>query len=162
MARKERQSTRLVRTLALVGIAIVLILVLGISTGFASRGFQSLRNAMAQILVTETPYPTVTPAPTQEGTVDLYSLTGEVIAEAKFAEPATSYEVSSYKIDELALPHPMSIAINAEPADVSKAWRITITGGPFPVRSLGYYIWVDDASLPAKEAAEGLGGFHLH
>jgi len=159
MPREVKHSPQIVRILALVALAVALTLVIGIGTGFASRGFQPLRNVAAQILAADTPYPTVTPVPTPEGTVDLYSLTGELIAEAVFAEPATRYEVRSYKIEELSLPHPMTFAIDGETANVTKAWRITIAGGPFPVRAQGYYIWVDDTSLPAKEAAEGLIGF---
>jgi len=159
MGREKKQSTRVIRSLALLALAIAFTLVISISTGFASKGLQPLRNVVAQILATETPYPTVTPVPTQEGVVDLYSLGGEVIAEAKLAEPATRYGVSSYKIEELSLPYPMAVAINGEMADVSKAWRITLTGGPFPVRSLGYYIWIDETSVPAAEAPPGLVGF---
>jgi hypothetical protein len=159
MAGEDRQSPRIIRTLAFIALAVALALVIGISTGFASWGFQPLRDAVAQILATETLYPTVTPVPTQEGIVDLYSLIGDLVAEAVFAEPATRYEVRSYKIEELSLPHPMAFSIDGETADVSRAWRITVTGGPFPVRAQGYYIWVDDTSLPAKEAAEGLIGF---
>jgi len=159
MGREKKQSTRVIRSLALLALAIAFTLVISIRTGFASRGLQPLRNVVAQIFGTETPYPTVTPVPTEEGLFDLYSLDGEAIAQWSSAEAVTSFKVTAYQIEELTLPHPMEVTLDGETVDVDKTWRITITGTGFPVLSLGYYIWIDDISVPAAETAPGLVGF---
>jgi hypothetical protein len=114
---------------------------------------------VAQILGTETPYPTVTPVPTEEGLVDLYSLDGELIAQWSSAEAVTSFGVTAYQIEELTLPQPIQVPLNGEASSVQKAWRITITGSGFLVASLGYYVWIDETAVPAKEAGSGLVGF---
>lgn len=160
MAREERHSLLQLRTLALIALVVALMLVIAISTGFASRGFLPVTNVMVQILATEMPYPTVTPVPTKEGLIDLSSLRGEVVARWSSEQPVTSFQVTAYEIEELTLPHPIEVVANGQTLNVQKAWKISITRSePFQVTSLGYRIWIDDVSVPAREEPPGLVGF---
>lgn len=159
MGGERPKSRRIIKSLALVALVIALTLAIGISAGFAFPGLQPIKDVVEQVLIRQTPYPTVTPVPTEEGSVDLLMFDGEEIASWSSAAALTSFEVTSYRVEELTLPQPMEVTVNGTATDVQKAWRITIAGGQFPVASLGYFIWLDDTSVPATETGRGLAGF---
>ena len=38
----------------------------------------------------------------------------------------------------------MTVEVQGRQSVVNKAWRVTINGGPFPVRALPAVVWIDD------------------
>jgi hypothetical protein len=69
---------------------------------------------------------------------------GRLISEAKSTRPNGDLQLIGYRVEELELPRNMSVEIQGRQAVVNKAWRVTITGGPFPVRALPAVVWIDD------------------
>ena len=82
----------------------------------------------------------------QEGLTmpDLLKLPGELLGKGRNTRPAGQFKLLSYKVEELALPRSMKVELRGQQAEVDKAWRLTLTGGPFPVRALPAVVWVDD------------------
>jgi len=76
--------------------------------------------------------------------VDLLKLQGKVLAEGKNTRPVGQFNLLSYRVEELQLPRSMKVEVKGQQVQVDKAWRITVTGGPFPVRALPAVIWIDD------------------
>jgi len=46
--------------------------------------------------------------------------------------------------DPHTLPQNLTVEIRGQQVAVDKAWRVTVQGGPFPVRALPAVIWIDD------------------
>lgn len=61
--------------------------------------------------------------------------------------PAKASRLLTYRIEEVTLPQPAKVTVGGEDIRVNKAWRITIMGGPFPVRAMPPTIWVGDTLL---------------
>ncbi len=75
---------------------------------------------------------------------DLLKLPGKVLAKGKNTSPVGQFKLLNYRVEELALPRSMKVELNGQQVEVNKAWRVTVTGGPFPVRALPAVIWIDD------------------
>jgi hypothetical protein len=75
---------------------------------------------------------------------DLLKLPGKVLGEGKNTQPVGPLKLLKYRLEELQLPHAVSVELNGQQVNVDKAWRVKITGGPFPVRALPAVIWIDD------------------
>ena len=75
---------------------------------------------------------------------ELLKLPGKLIGEAKSARPTGDLKLTGYRVEELELPRSLSVEIQGRQAVVNKAWRVTVNGGPFPVRALPAVVWVDD------------------
>ena len=75
---------------------------------------------------------------------DLLKLQGRLLAEGKNASPVGRLKLVNYRVEELSLPRSMKIELRGQQVEVNKAWRVTVGGGPFPVRALPAVIWVDD------------------
>jgi hypothetical protein len=75
---------------------------------------------------------------------DLLKLPGKVLGEGKNTQPVGPLRLLKYRIEELQLPHRVTVELNGQQVNMDKAWRIKITGGPFPVRALPAVIWIDD------------------
>ena len=75
--------------------------------------------------------------------MDLLRDPGVVLAEGKNTVPTGQLRLKSYRIEEVALRNPISVEIDGLPAQMNKAWRLTITGGPFRVRDATAIIWID-------------------
>ena len=74
----------------------------------------------------------------------LLQLPGKVVSEAKSARPNGDLRLTGYRIEEVSLPQNLDVEIRGQQVAVNKAWRISIQGGPFPVRALPAVIWIDD------------------
>lgn len=74
----------------------------------------------------------------------LLQLPGKLLAEAKSARPAGDLRLTGYRVEEVSLPQNLNVEIRGHEVAVNKAWRVTVHGGPFPVRALPAVIWVDD------------------
>lgn len=75
---------------------------------------------------------------------ELLKLPGRVLAETKSARPEGDLRLTGYRVEELQLPRNLTVEIRGQQVAVERAWRVTVTGGPFPVRALPAVIWIDD------------------
>ena len=75
---------------------------------------------------------------------ELLKLQGRVLGEANSARPNGDLKLTGYRVEELRLPRNMNVEIRGQQVAVDRAWRVTITGGPFPVRAMPAVIWIDD------------------
>ena len=74
----------------------------------------------------------------------LLQLPGKVLSEAKSARPNGDLRLTGYRIEEVSLPQNLNVEIRGQQVSVNKAFRVTVQGGPFPVRALPAVIWIDD------------------
>jgi hypothetical protein len=75
---------------------------------------------------------------------ELMQLPGKVIGEAKSARPNSDLRLTGYRVEEVRLPRSLNVEIRGQQVAVDRAWRVTVQGGPFPVRALPAVIWIDD------------------
>jgi hypothetical protein len=78
---------------------------------------------------------------------DLLKLRGRVLAKGSNLTPTGKLRLMTYRIEEVALPHPLEVEIRGKKERVTHAFRVTITGGPFPVRALPPVIWIGDMTV---------------
>ena len=74
----------------------------------------------------------------------LLQLPGKVVSEAKSARPNGDLRLTGYRVEEVSLPQNQNIEVRGQQVAVNKAWRVTVHGGPFPVRALPAIVWIDD------------------
>ena len=74
----------------------------------------------------------------------LLQLPGKVLSEAKSARPNSDLRLTGYRVEEVSLPQNQNVEIRGQQVAVNKAWRVTLQGGPFPVRALPAVVWIDD------------------
>jgi hypothetical protein len=53
-------------------------------------------------------------------------------------------KLTGYRVEELSLPRSLTVEVQGRETVVDKAWRVTVQGGPFPVRAMPAVIWIDD------------------
>jgi len=75
---------------------------------------------------------------------ELLKLPGKLVSEARAARPATELKLTGYRVEELRLPQSLTVDLHGQQVAVDKAWRVTVQGGPFPVRALPAVVWIDD------------------
>ena len=75
---------------------------------------------------------------------ELTQLPGKLISEAKSARPSGDLRLTGYRVEEVQLPQNLNVEIRGQQVAVDKAWRVTVQGGPFPVRALPAVVWIDD------------------
>lgn len=75
---------------------------------------------------------------------ELLKLQGRVISEAKSARPTGDLKLTGYRVEELRLPQSLTVEVQGRQTVVDRAWRVTVQGGPFPVRAMPAVIWIDD------------------
>src|SRR5262245_29704877 len=66
----------------------------------------------------------------------LLSLPGKVVSEAKSAQPSGALKLTGYRVEEVQLPSNQTVQLHGQQTVVDKAWRVTVQGGPFPVRAM--------------------------
>ena len=81
---------------------------------------------------------------------------GTVIARSRGTKAAGLFKVKNYRVEEVALARPQEVEIGGRRAEVSKAFRVTVEGGPFPVRALPPVIWIDDVAVGYGVESEDL------
>lgn len=87
---------------------------------------------------------------------DLLKSPGRVIAESDAPKAVGKLKVKNYKVEELTLPEAVSVEMGSRRVEVSRAFRVTITGGPFPVRALPAVVWIDDVAVGYGVESEDL------
>ncbi len=75
---------------------------------------------------------------------EILKLQGNVISEAKSARPNGDLQLTGYRVEELRLPRSLTVEVQGRETVVDRAWRVTVQGGPFPVRAMPAVIWIDD------------------
>jgi hypothetical protein len=75
---------------------------------------------------------------------EIAKLPGKVLAEAKTNGATGNVKLTGYRVEELTLPRSMTAQVRGQQVTVDRAYRITVTGGPFPVRAMPAVIWLDD------------------
>ncbi len=75
---------------------------------------------------------------------ELLNIPGRLVSEAKSARLTNELNLTGYRIEEIKLPRQLNVEVRGQQVAVDKAWRITVQGGPFPVRALPAVIWIDD------------------
>ena len=82
----------------------------------------------------------------QEGLTmtELLKLPGRLLGEGRNTRPAGQLKLLSYRVEELTLPRAVKVESRGQEVETDTAWRLTVTGGPFPVRDMPAVVWVDD------------------
>jgi hypothetical protein len=75
---------------------------------------------------------------------EILKLQGRVISEAKSATANGDLKLTGYRVEEVHLPRSLTVEIQGRETVVDRAWRVTVQGGPFPVRALPAVVWIDD------------------
>lgn len=75
---------------------------------------------------------------------DLLKLPGKLVSEMKSTRPSGDLKLTGYRVEELQLQRNLTVELKGQQVTVNKAWRVTVTGGPFPVRALPAVVWIDD------------------
>ena len=73
----------------------------------------------------------------------IVKLPGKLLVEAK-TTGTNNPKLTGYRVEEVTLPHSMTAEVRGQQVNVDRAWRVTVTGGPFPVRAMPAMIWIDD------------------
>lgn len=75
---------------------------------------------------------------------ELLKRPGKLVAEARSTRPHGNLQLTGFSVEEIQLPRSMTVEVQGRQSVVNKAWRVTVNGGPFPVRALPAVIWIDD------------------
>lgn len=75
---------------------------------------------------------------------EIVKLPGKLLSEAKTARQSGDIKLTGYRVEEVQLPRSINAEVRGQQVVVNRAWRVTITGGPFPVRAMPAVIWIDD------------------
>jgi hypothetical protein len=75
---------------------------------------------------------------------EILNLQGRVVSETKSARPTSELKLTGYRVEEVRLPQSLTVDVQGRQAVVDRAWRVTVQGGPFPVRAMPAVIWIDD------------------
>lgn len=75
---------------------------------------------------------------------ELLKVPGRLVSEAKSDRPNGDLQLTGYRVEEIQLPRSMTVEVRGQQTVVNKAWRVTVNGGPFPVRALPAVVWIDD------------------
>lgn len=78
---------------------------------------------------------------------ELLRMPGKVIAESNATRAAGRLKVRNYRVEELTLPRPVDVEVGGRRVQTSRAFRVTVTGGPFPVRAMPAVVWIDDVAV---------------
>ena len=92
------------------------------------------------------------PPGTEKLVTQLMNAPGTLIGAGRNTHPAGPFKLVTYRVDLLALAQPITITLNGKSVTVDKAWRLTITGGPFAPRAIPAVISID--GTPAGVALE--------
>src|SRR5688500_12538678 len=94
--------------------------------------------------------------PAEPEMTELLKMPGKVIAESNAPRAAGRFKVKNYRVEELTLPRPVSVEVGGRRVQTARAFRVTVTGGPFPVRALPPVIWLGDTAVGFGVESEDL------
>jgi hypothetical protein len=87
---------------------------------------------------------------------ELLKMPGKVVAESNATRTAGRLKVRNYRVEELTLPAPVEVEVGGRRVETSRAFRVTVTGGPFPVRAMPAVVWIDDVAVGYGVESEDL------
>ena len=87
---------------------------------------------------------------------DILRLPGTVVGEGTNTKAVGPFKARSFRVEEVSLPRPTRVEVGGREVEVTKAYRVTIVGGPFPVRALPAVVWVDDVAVGYGVESEDL------
>ena len=87
---------------------------------------------------------------------DLLKMPGRVVAESDAPRAVGKFKAKNYRVEELTLPEAVSVEVKGKRVETSRAFRVTVTGGPFPVRALPAVVWIDDEAVGFGVESEDL------
>ena len=80
----------------------------------------------------------------QQNLREIVKLPGKLLTEIKTDNPTSDLKLTGYRVEEVTLPRSVTTQISGQQVTTDTAWRVVVTGGPFPVRAMPAVIWVDD------------------
>ena len=81
---------------------------------------------------------------------------GKVIAEGRTTNGSKYVPVERYTVEELQLDEPIEAEIGGKKTEVYQAYRITVFGGPFPVRAMALLLSIDDKTTLVGQEGRNL------
>lgn len=75
---------------------------------------------------------------------EIVKLPGKLLSEAKNTGQSGDLKLTGYRVEEVLLPRSVNAEVRGRQVVTDKAWRVIVTGGPFPVRTMPAVIWIDD------------------
>jgi hypothetical protein len=72
---------------------------------------------------------------------------GTPVGSAEALRPVGPLGLRGYRLDALTVDPPVAVTVNGAQVQATRAVRVTITGGPFPIRDLPGTVWVGDRNL---------------
>ncbi len=100
--------------------------------------------------------PSSTPKGQELTLSDLLKLPGKIVAQGTNTKAVGEFKVATYRLEEVMLPRTIEVEICGQKVQVGKALRLTVIGGPFPVRALPPVIWVDGTAVGYGVESEDL------
>ena len=70
---------------------------------------------------------------------------GKIIATGKNENFSGKIKITDYQIEELQLPQKAKAQVGGQEIETDTAWRITLRGGPFPLRAMPATLFIDGA-----------------
>lgn len=88
----------------------------------------------------------------------LRTRTGTVVAQGTNTIPTGELHVRTYRLEEVTLPAPFTFTrhVTGRDATVDRVWRLTVTGGPFQVRSSSINIYINGSYAGVAGISPGL------
>ena len=74
---------------------------------------------------------------------EILKLPGKLLSE-QTTGPSGDLKLTGYRVEEVLLPRNVNAEVRGQQVVTDKAWRVIVTGGPFPVRTMPAVIWIDD------------------
>lgn len=87
---------------------------------------------------------------------DLLKLPGKILGEGINTKATGKFKAATYRVEEITLPRMMEVEIRGQKMQASRAFRLNVTGGPFPVRALPPVVWIDDTPVGYGVESEDL------
>lgn len=87
---------------------------------------------------------------------ELLKLPGKILGEGTNTKAIGKYKVASYRIEEVALPRTVEVEVRGQKVQATRAFRVTLVGGPFAVRALPPVIWIDETPIGYGVESEDL------
>jgi hypothetical protein len=87
---------------------------------------------------------------------ELLKLPGKILGEGANIKAVGKYKVASYRVEEVALPRTVEVEIRGQKVQANRAFRLSVTGGPFAVRALPPVIWIDETPIGYGVESEDL------
>jgi hypothetical protein len=93
-------------------------------------------------------------AQTKTPIVEMLRLPGKLVARGSNTRRTGRLRLQTYSIEEIELPVTEQVELQGQKVETRRAWRVTVTGGPFHVRALPAVIWIDGVPLGIAQESE--------